>query len=598
MNERVPGIKYPEWRYAIEPQLREVIRNIYDNLSYDRGSIKNIIAQIGTPQQMAENLLQQTLEAVASSGGGGGGGGGGTGAIVRVSTHAIRVTTYGTATDPVGTLFLETDRTAIYYISNASGINHWQFAAGNMVGPKGDMPTGLGVEDIGFIYTATEDHLHTQYSWSGTGWITVGGLIGPPGRDGIDGEDGQVGPPGRDGTIGVNGAAGLPGPPGLDGYDGDDGLPGPAGSPGAAGGTGPAGTPGAPGVDGLDGQDGQDGIPGTQGPQGIQGVTGAQGVSGFPGMDGQDGDEGAPGIPGTMGVQGIQGATGIPGPPGADGLDGADGQDGLLGLQGATGATGVVWKLVINEDGSSLTNWTQVSGVWSVVSSAFHISTGATTVRNLRWTPRIAQSVLVFEADVNLNSGGGFAADNRVGFTVNHSSIVSGGSLIVLRSTGALTPSTTGVIMTEQPGGVTAGPTGLTNLFNLDQYYKLRVVAVGPVMDIYVDGVFKYSLLHKIDPAAPAIEYGYVSLYAYNCNADFKNIKMYTTVVPGDAGAVAGTDYTGPQGAQGMPGMDGQDGDEVPHYATVGSVTGDVAGVLPNLVLTQRYARIFMMMGG
>lgn len=597
MTERVPGIKYPEWRYAIEPQLREVIRNIYDNLSYDRGSIKNIIAQIGTPQQMAENLLQQTLEAVASSGGGGGGGGGGTGALVRVSTHAIRLTTYGTATDPVGTIFFETDRTAIYYISDAAGINHWQFAAGNMVGPKGGMPIGLGVADKGFIYTAIEDHLHSQYSWSGTGWITVGGLLGPPGRDGIDGEDGQVGPPGRDGTIGVNGAAGLPGPPGLDGYDGDDGLPGPAGSPGAPGGTGAAGTPGAPGVDGLDGQDGQDGIPGTQGPQGIQGVTGAQGVSGFPGMDGQDGDEGAPGIPGVMGVQGVQGATGVPGPPGADGLDGSDGQDGIPGLQGTTGATGVVWKLAISEDGSSLANWTQSIGAWSVVSSEFQVTTPATTVDLLRYTARAAQSAIVLSADIKMFSTGGYTGGSRLGFQFNTSSTPSNGAQITMRCTGNLNPASTGVIYGEQPAGITPGPTGLTFLFNLDQFYNFKVVAIGNVMDVYVDGVYTYTF-YRLPETVTVTEHSYFEMYAFNCKASFKNIKLYTTVLPGDAGAVAGTDYTGPQGAQGMPGMDGQDGDEVPHYATVGSVTGDVAGVLPNLVLTQRYARIFMMMGG
>lgn len=198
-------------------------------------------------------------------------------------------------------------------------------------------------------------------------------------------------------------------------------------------------------------------------------------------------------------------------------------------------AAAVAWALGFNEDGSSLSNWTQVSGSWSVVSSAFHIDTGATTIRTLKYTARIAQGAIVFSADVKIESTGGFAADNRIGMLFHSVSAFNGtgGVLVTLRSTGALTPASTGVIYTEQPAGSIVGPTGLTNLFNLDTYYNLKVVAIGPTMDVYVDGVYKYSMSHKPDLVGnPSIEHSYLGLYAYNCRADFKNILLYSVALP------------------------------------------------------------------
>lgn len=206
----------------------------------------------------------------------------------------------------------------------------------------------------------------------------------------------------------------------------------------------------------------------------------------------------------------------------------------LYGIGTGTAASSVtpVWDTTVNEDGSSLSNWTQTSGSWSVASSAFHVSGSAGAVKALRYTARVAHSALVFQADVKMNSSGGFGADNRIGLGFNKPSNLSGGSIVTLRSTGALTPSSTGVIYTEQPDGTTAGPSSLTKLFNLDQYYTLKVVAIGNAMDVYVDGVYLYTLLRKMDPVAGAIEYAYISLYSYQCDVDFKNIKLYTPSLP------------------------------------------------------------------
>lgn len=197
-------------------------------------------------------------------------------------------------------------------------------------------------------------------------------------------------------------------------------------------------------------------------------------------------------------------------------------------------ALGTVWTQVINESGSSLANWTLISGSWSVVSSAFHIDTGATTFRNLGWTAKIAQSAIIFQADVRLVSTGGFAADNRVGlrFNCNGGNSDGTGVAVALRSTGALTPASTGKIYWEQTYGVAGGPS-VAYLFNLDTFYTLRVVSVGNVIDLYVNGVYLTSGVRFFSTATPAaLEFAYVTLFAYNCRADFKNIKMYAPTLP------------------------------------------------------------------
>lgn len=196
-------------------------------------------------------------------------------------------------------------------------------------------------------------------------------------------------------------------------------------------------------------------------------------------------------------------------------------------------AASATWTNTINESGTSLSNWFQTSGSWSVVSSAFHIDTGATTVRQLSYSTAVAQSAIIFQADVQMVSTGGFAADNRVGLIINTGGTVgTPGSLITLRSTGALTPASTGKIYCEGPAGVTSGPTSAFN-FSLDTFYTLKVVAIGPVMDVYVDGVFKFSFFHlPYVQTTTAFNPGIVGMYAYNCRADFKNIKMYALTLP------------------------------------------------------------------
>ena len=96
----------------------------------------------------------------------------------------------------------------------------------------------IGDAGDAFLVNSTV-HIHV---WSGSEWIDLGDMSGPPG---------SPGPAGADGADGAQGPAGPQGPAGADGADG------------AQGPAGPQGPAGADGADGADGSDGAQGPAGT-----------------------------------------------------------------------------------------------------------------------------------------------------------------------------------------------------------------------------------------------------------------------------------------------------------------------------------------------
>ena len=96
----------------------------------------------------------------------------------------------------------------------------------------------IGDAGDAFLVNSTV-HIHV---WSGSEWIDLGDMSGPPG---------SPGPAGADGADGAQGPAGPQGPAGADGADG------------AQGPVGPQGPAGADGADGADGSDGAQGPAGT-----------------------------------------------------------------------------------------------------------------------------------------------------------------------------------------------------------------------------------------------------------------------------------------------------------------------------------------------
>lgn len=98
--------------------------------------------------------------------------------------------------------------------------------------------------------------------------VETGALVGPPGIQGPQGEQGETGPQGEQGPTGATGSQG------------------PIGATGETGAQGPQGEQGPTGATGSQGPTGATGETGPQGPQGIQGIQGEKGEKGDTGESG------------------------------------------------------------------------------------------------------------------------------------------------------------------------------------------------------------------------------------------------------------------------------------------------------------------------
>lgn len=66
------------------------------------------------------------------------------------------------------------------------------------------------------------------------------------------------------------------------------------------------------------------------------------------------------------------------------------------------------WIQTVDENGSSITNWTSVVSTWAEVSSAIQGTTSGATDSFIKYNNPVAQSAMVFQADISIASTGGY----------------------------------------------------------------------------------------------------------------------------------------------------------------------------------------------
>jgi hypothetical protein len=205
------------------------------------------------------------------------------------------------------------------------------------------------------------------------------------------------------------------------------------------------------------------------------------------------------------------------------------------------GSIGSIWTETVNESGGSLANWTQTMGSWSVVSGAFQFTAGAGTTGLLRYTMPVAQSAIVFEADINMSSLnmsslGPYTGASYIGLLFNWDGNGTSGpgyGASAFLYTPARSPATDGLVYTEQPSFQVGGPATVSR-FIFDNNYTLRVVAIGNVMDIYVNGVYQetaYRTVYNSGNAPQALP-RYIGIRITNCTGSVQNIHLYTMALP------------------------------------------------------------------
>lgn len=89
--------------------------------------------------------------------------------VILEDTHASRVANFPPGSFALGVSFYETDRTVLYINELISGNNTWIYSLGVYSSVIANRPTDLGVNDVGFIFHATDQGM--SYTWNGTVWI-------------------------------------------------------------------------------------------------------------------------------------------------------------------------------------------------------------------------------------------------------------------------------------------------------------------------------------------------------------------------------------------------------------------------------------------
>jgi hypothetical protein len=95
--------------------------------------------------------------------------------IFLEGTHAVRpaAASYG-----VGSVYFETDRTVNYLnVLNSSAVQIWQYNSGGYSAAIASIPGDLGTNDKGFRFVDTSAVNQTEYFWTDSAWVTIGGFL-------------------------------------------------------------------------------------------------------------------------------------------------------------------------------------------------------------------------------------------------------------------------------------------------------------------------------------------------------------------------------------------------------------------------------------
>jgi hypothetical protein len=95
------------------------------------------------------------------------------GTSIRViqDSHANRGILYPASGIPIGSMYIETDRGNVSYLNRlVSESNTWVWLDGVLYGTLAGRPSDLGVNDKGFIYSASDA---LEYRWSGVAWVAL-----------------------------------------------------------------------------------------------------------------------------------------------------------------------------------------------------------------------------------------------------------------------------------------------------------------------------------------------------------------------------------------------------------------------------------------
>jgi hypothetical protein len=183
------------------------------------------------------------------------------------------------------------------------------------------------------------------------------------------------------------------------------------------------------------------------------------------------------------------------------------------------GGNGFGWKEVINESGSSFTNWTGVVGTWS--SDGTVINQTATTAADqaARYNTIVPTSLFVAQFDVKINSVGASSA--------------FAGFILCLHASAGLSSKNTGLIQGDASNsnavgnnltGVGEATIAITNIAH-GTWITMKIMCVNNTFDFFVNGVSLGAIqMHQAITPQIVDSFG---LYTNSTSASFRNIQVW-----------------------------------------------------------------------
>lgn len=186
------------------------------------------------------------------------------------------------------------------------------------------------------------------------------------------------------------------------------------------------------------------------------------------------------------------------------------------------------WVQNIDEDGSSLSNFTMLAGTWSVSGSEIELNDNSGSDVEITHNTSVAQAHQVLQVTLNIPSSGQFNSSNQfagLAFLCDGASV--GNSMAIGFFMNNNTPSG-GAIDINHVG--TSNLTTQSHPFSLDTDYTLRAEISGNFVNLFVDGVLVlgYQIASPLN-VNTSIKVG---LYGHAIKAFFKNFKQWTLALP------------------------------------------------------------------
>ena len=189
----------------------------------------------------------------------------------------------------------------------------------------------------------------------------------------------------------------------------------------------------------------------------------------------------------------------------------------INGANVALGAGGgSAWTQVVNESGTSFTNFTSGSGTWSSDGTVIKQTNTGASATYARYNTMLVVGMIVFEAEIQLRTSG---ADRIGGLIVGFDGSSAAGIGVRINE---------GSDEVQSEVVFTTNKLAVASTIDVNTWYKLRVVVGGGQVTFYLDDTIKGS--SNITPTITNASY--IGLYTYQAEVWYRNIKAWNLTLP------------------------------------------------------------------